>query len=282
MASYDDGGGGPGGRSRRIEGGRSRPVQGLAGRRARVDRRGAAVISILVAAAVGLAFTLLGTPVAIRAFRIWGWGQRIREDGPHTHFEKVGTPTMGGIVMLGGARRRLPRLAVHAGRGGDVQSRGARPDPRRARIRGRGVHRRLPEDPPQTVPRACRSCRSSPGRRSSRCSSRVVVVRVLGRDRHVDEPVVPPADGAEARRALLPLGVRDAHVLLERREPHRRARRPRRGFDDPRRSRRTCSSRSGSSATRAPSWRRSPTGSRARATAWTSTRCRTRRSSRRR
>jgi phospho-N-acetylmuramoyl-pentapeptide-transferase len=59
------------------------------------------LISILVAAAVGLAFTLLGTPVAIRAFRAWGWGQRIREDGPHTHFEKVGTPTMGGIVMLG-------------------------------------------------------------------------------------------------------------------------------------------------------------------------------------
>lgn len=59
------------------------------------------MISILVAGAVGLAVTLLGTPVAIRLFRVWGWGQRIREDGPHTHFEKVGTPTMGGIVMLG-------------------------------------------------------------------------------------------------------------------------------------------------------------------------------------
>jgi phospho-N-acetylmuramoyl-pentapeptide-transferase len=58
------------------------------------------VISILVAGAVGLAVTLLGTPVAIRAFRLWGWGQRIREDGPHTHLEKMGTPTMGGIVML--------------------------------------------------------------------------------------------------------------------------------------------------------------------------------------
>jgi len=58
------------------------------------------VIPILVAAAVGLAVTLLGTPTAIRAFRVWGWGQRIREDGPHTHFEKVGTPTMGGLVML--------------------------------------------------------------------------------------------------------------------------------------------------------------------------------------
>src|SRR5919106_634112 len=77
------------------------PVQGLEGRRARGRGGGAAVISILIAAAVGLAFTLLGTPAAIRAFRVWGWGQRIREDGPHTHFEKVGTPTMGGIVMLG-------------------------------------------------------------------------------------------------------------------------------------------------------------------------------------
>ena len=41
------------------------------------------MISILVAAAVGLAVALLGTPVAIRAFTLWGWGQRIREDGPH-------------------------------------------------------------------------------------------------------------------------------------------------------------------------------------------------------
>jgi phospho-N-acetylmuramoyl-pentapeptide-transferase len=57
---------------------------------------------ILIAAAVGLMVTLLGTPLAIRAFRVWGWGQRIREDGPHTHLEKMGTPTMGGIVMVAG------------------------------------------------------------------------------------------------------------------------------------------------------------------------------------
>ena len=56
--------------------------------------------SILAAAAIALAVTLFGTPVAIRAFRVWGWGQRIREDGPHTHFEKLGTPTMGGVVIL--------------------------------------------------------------------------------------------------------------------------------------------------------------------------------------
>ena len=58
------------------------------------------MISILVAGAIGLAVTLLGTPIAIRAFTVWGWGQRIREDGPHTHMEKMGTPTMGGIVIL--------------------------------------------------------------------------------------------------------------------------------------------------------------------------------------
>jgi phospho-N-acetylmuramoyl-pentapeptide-transferase len=60
------------------------------------------VRQILIAAAVGLAVTLLGTPVAIRLFRVWGWGQRIREDGPHTHLEKMGTPTMGGTVIIGG------------------------------------------------------------------------------------------------------------------------------------------------------------------------------------
>jgi phospho-N-acetylmuramoyl-pentapeptide-transferase len=60
------------------------------------------VRQILIAAAVGLAVTLLGTPIAIRLFRVWGWGQRIREDGPHTHLEKMGTPTMGGTVMIAG------------------------------------------------------------------------------------------------------------------------------------------------------------------------------------
>lgn len=56
--------------------------------------------AILLAAAIALIVTLLGTPVAIRAFRLWGWGQRIREDGPHTHLEKMGTPTMGGVVII--------------------------------------------------------------------------------------------------------------------------------------------------------------------------------------
>jgi phospho-N-acetylmuramoyl-pentapeptide-transferase len=74
------------------------------------------VRGILVAAAVGLAVTLLGTPLAIRAFRLWGWGQRIREDGPHTHLEKMGTPTMGGVVILAGMV--LAYLVAHLVLGG--------------------------------------------------------------------------------------------------------------------------------------------------------------------
>ena len=55
--------------------------------------------SILVSAAVGLVVTLLGTPVAIRLFRAWGWGQRIREawygEGPEAHI----TPTSARSVL---------------------------------------------------------------------------------------------------------------------------------------------------------------------------------------
>ena len=73
--------------------------------------------AILIAAAVGMGITLLGTPLAIRLFRGWGWGQQIREDGPHTHLTKMGTPTMGGVVIVVGivlaylaGRFSLPRL----------------------------------------------------------------------------------------------------------------------------------------------------------------------------
>jgi phospho-N-acetylmuramoyl-pentapeptide-transferase len=61
------------------------------------------VTSVLAAAGIGLLITLLFTPVAIRVFRLLGWGQRVREPGPHypQHAEKMGTPTMGGLVIVG-------------------------------------------------------------------------------------------------------------------------------------------------------------------------------------
>ncbi len=45
---------------------------------------------------------LLGRPV-IRWLREAGAGQRVREDGPQRHLEKEGTPTMGGILIIGAA-----------------------------------------------------------------------------------------------------------------------------------------------------------------------------------
>ncbi len=58
--------------------------------------------SILIAAAAGFLVTILLTPGAIRVFRAWGWGQRINEEGPRGHMVKMGTPTMGGVVFIGG------------------------------------------------------------------------------------------------------------------------------------------------------------------------------------
>ncbi|MBW3595065.1 MAG: phospho-N-acetylmuramoyl-pentapeptide-transferase [Actinobacteria bacterium] len=72
--------------------------------------------NILVAGVVGLITTLLGTPLAIRMFRRRGWGQLIREEGPKAHYEKRGTPTMGGLVILIGAV--LGYLLGHIGRRG--------------------------------------------------------------------------------------------------------------------------------------------------------------------
>jgi phospho-N-acetylmuramoyl-pentapeptide-transferase len=60
------------------------------------------VLSLGIAAIVGMLVTLLGTPVAVKRFRRQGWGQLIREEGPKAHYEKRGTPTMGGLVILAG------------------------------------------------------------------------------------------------------------------------------------------------------------------------------------
>ncbi len=61
--------------------------------------------SLLTAAAISLAFTLFLTPVFLRLFRAWGWGQVIRTpDDPYnpSHGEKRGTPTMGGTIFIVG------------------------------------------------------------------------------------------------------------------------------------------------------------------------------------
>ena len=57
--------------------------------------------SILVAALVSLLLSILVTPLVVRWFRRRGFGQEIRLDGPQTHIVKRGTPTMGGVAIIG-------------------------------------------------------------------------------------------------------------------------------------------------------------------------------------
>jgi phospho-N-acetylmuramoyl-pentapeptide-transferase len=63
------------------------------------------MIALLVGMGVAFALSILGTPVLIRVLRRRGIGQLIRDDGPfvHPHEKKAGTPTMGGIAIVGAA-----------------------------------------------------------------------------------------------------------------------------------------------------------------------------------
>jgi len=55
-----------------------------------------AILGILTA----LAISLLVGPVMIRKLNLYKIGQTVRTDGPKSHFDKTGTPTMGGTLIL--------------------------------------------------------------------------------------------------------------------------------------------------------------------------------------
>jgi phospho-N-acetylmuramoyl-pentapeptide-transferase len=59
------------------------------------------VKTILLAAVAGLLCSILCTPLVVRFFRQHGFGQEIRNDGPPAHIVKRGTPTMGGVAIIG-------------------------------------------------------------------------------------------------------------------------------------------------------------------------------------
>ena len=61
------------------------------------------MIALLMAAGIGLATSLVGTRFLIVWLRDRGIGQPIHEDVPDAHQVKAGTPTMGGIAIVGGA-----------------------------------------------------------------------------------------------------------------------------------------------------------------------------------
>ena len=58
------------------------------------------MLAILIAGAIALLGTLLGTRLAIKVLVAKGYGQLIRDDGPTAHHTKRGTPTMGGTVII--------------------------------------------------------------------------------------------------------------------------------------------------------------------------------------
>jgi phospho-N-acetylmuramoyl-pentapeptide-transferase len=57
--------------------------------------------TILIAALFGLLSSILFTPLVVKYFRKQGFGQEIRDDGPKSHLVKRGTPTMGGVAIMG-------------------------------------------------------------------------------------------------------------------------------------------------------------------------------------
>ena len=61
------------------------------------------MISLLIAAAVGLLVSIFGTPYAIRYFRRREIGQFIQDEIVGMHGHKQGTPTMGGLVFVSAA-----------------------------------------------------------------------------------------------------------------------------------------------------------------------------------
>ena len=63
------------------------------------------MIAVLIGVSVAFLVSVLGTPFLIRILRKNNIGQQIRDDGPvaHPHEAKAGTPTMGGIAIVGAA-----------------------------------------------------------------------------------------------------------------------------------------------------------------------------------
>lgn len=59
------------------------------------------MLSLMASGGAAFLLSILGTPIIIRWFRSRRVGQQIRQDGPITHTGKAGTPTMGGLAIVG-------------------------------------------------------------------------------------------------------------------------------------------------------------------------------------
>ena len=61
------------------------------------------MIRLLVAAAIAVTVSVIGTRFLVPFLRKHAIGQPIRQDGPQGHVSKAGTPTMGGVAIVVGA-----------------------------------------------------------------------------------------------------------------------------------------------------------------------------------
>ncbi|MEP7764897.1 phospho-N-acetylmuramoyl-pentapeptide-transferase [Sanguibacter sp. 25GB23B1] len=74
------------------------------------------MIGVLVSAGTALLVALFGTPLFIRLLVRRNYGQFIRQDGPTAHFTKRGTPTMGGVVIIGATIAGWAMACIVSGR----------------------------------------------------------------------------------------------------------------------------------------------------------------------
>ena len=57
-------------------------------------------IELIQGLLLSFAMVVILMPAYVRLLRHLGFGKRIREEGPHTHLVKEGTPTMGGLLLI--------------------------------------------------------------------------------------------------------------------------------------------------------------------------------------
>ena len=204
--------------------GQRRPRQGLAphahGARGRGARRRGRrlVLRAMGASVVAMVLVLVIGPAFIRWLRVNEFGQNIREDGPEGHKTKEGTPTMGGVLIwfavlipyLVFSRFSVASLTVFIAAMGNAMHR---------------LHRRLDQDRAQALAGALGALQAPAA------VAALAVHRVRGaalRRRHDRGGRALHLVPARARHdRLLRAHLPDARRLLQRREPHRRPRRPR-------------------------------------------------------
>ncbi|MGV8976450.1 MAG: phospho-N-acetylmuramoyl-pentapeptide-transferase [Cellulomonas sp.] len=78
--------------------------------------------AVLIAGGLSMVVALFGTPLFIRFLVRKQYGQFIRQDGPTAHFTKRGTPTMGGVVIIGATLLGWAGAALVTGRSPSASS----------------------------------------------------------------------------------------------------------------------------------------------------------------